>query len=161
MTEACPPSADLVLEDGVLEDLPALLQIERASYTNPWSAASLREALSTPERSRALVVRTRAESGAGGVLAYCIFQIVLDELHIHNLAVAGPVRRRGLARRLLARAFSLAFERGARRVLLEVRESNRAARELYDALGFHVVGVRRRYYVSPSEDALVLGRTLP
>ena len=47
---------------------------------------------------------------------------------------------------------------GARRVMLEVRPSNAAARRLYERLGFYVAGARRKYYTNPVEDALILWR---
>jgi ribosomal-protein-alanine N-acetyltransferase len=154
---------ELELERAALDDLEPLLAIERASYTNPWSAASLRETLASPERFHALVLRVAGGRGAvdRGVRGYCIFQLVADEMHLHNLAVAEGARRQGLARRLLVRAFELAQAAGARCVLLEVRESNAAARALYGSLGFSELGVRRGYYVEPREDAVLLRKPLP
>jgi ribosomal-protein-alanine N-acetyltransferase len=70
--------------------------------------------------------------------------------------VDGTVRRRGLARGLLRHVFAVAAAAGASSATLEVRESNAAARALYEGLGFTVEGVRRNYYQAPREDALVL-----
>lgn len=149
------------LDAASLEDLPAMLAIERSSYTHPWSEASLREAVARPRRFHALVLR---KGGAAApereVRAYCIFQVVADELHVHNLAVEGGSRRRGLARLLLRRALELGRAAGAGTALLEVRESNAAAQALYTSLGFDAVGHRRGYYQGPNEDALVLRKDL-
>ena len=41
-------------------------------------------------------------------------------------------------------------------ILLEVRESNTAARSLYDSLGFRPVGVRKNYYKNPVENAILM-----
>jgi ribosomal-protein-alanine N-acetyltransferase len=143
-------------EPARLSDLGAIVALERACYSHPWSESSLREAVSNPRRFQSLVLRARA----GEVLAYCIVQRVADELHIHNLAVAEAARRRGLARRLLVHALDDARRQGARLALLEVREGNRAARSLYASLGFSEVGHRRGYYSSPPEDAVLLQKTL-
>jgi ribosomal-protein-alanine N-acetyltransferase len=82
--------------------------------------------------------------------------MVFDELHINSLAVDEPWRRRGLARVLLKSVIGDAVAAGARAATLEVRQSNVAARALYEGLGFHVEGVRRDYYQQPREDALIL-----
>ena len=90
--------------------------------------------------------------------AYCIGQLVVDELHIHTLAVAPPWRRAGLARRLLRTALREAGALGARSATLEARRSNGAARQLYEGAGFTPSGVRPGYYADPKEDALIYWR---
>lgn len=137
-------------------DVHAIVALERACYSHPWSESSLREAITNTRRFQSLVLR----APDGSVLAYCIVQLVADELHVHNLAVTQAERRRGLARRLLAHALDGAQRQGARLALLEVREGNRAARALYASLGFSEVGHRRGYYASPPEDAVLLQKTL-
>jgi ribosomal-protein-alanine N-acetyltransferase len=74
------------------------------------------------------------------------------EREILNLAVDPPFRRRGVARRLMEQVLEAA--RGT--VFLEVRESNRPARNLYETLGFQVIGVRERYYADSGESAIVM-----
>jgi ribosomal-protein-alanine N-acetyltransferase len=86
---------------------------------------------------------------------------VLDELHINNLAVVPAFRRAGVATALLERVLQEGAALGARRTTLEVRESNEAARLLYERFGFTVSGIRRGYYTKPVEDALVLWRESP
>ncbi len=81
---------------------------------------------------------------------------VAGEAELGNLAVARGWRRRGVGRRMLDWALARARERGARRIFLEVRLSNRAAQALYERRGFVQVGLRRRYYRAPTEDARVL-----
>jgi ribosomal-protein-alanine N-acetyltransferase len=103
------------------------------------------------------VARLYALSGPKGeLLAYCSCWMLFDELHINSLAVDEGWRRRGLARRLLKEVFREAVAAGARSATLEVRQSNQAARALYEGLGFVVEGTRRGYYQSPREDALIL-----
>jgi [ribosomal protein S18]-alanine N-acetyltransferase len=75
-----------------------------------------------------------------------------DELEILNVAVDPPFRRQGVARGLIGQL--LAHFRGT--VYLEVRQSNLAARKLYHSLGFEVIGVRKDYYDSPGESAIVM-----
>jgi ribosomal-protein-alanine N-acetyltransferase len=94
-----------------------------------------------------------------GIVAYCVAQIVVDELHIHNLVVRQGARSQGLGGRLLRVVLALAAGRGARVALLEVRQSNWAAIQLYRSAGFQAVGLRRDYYERPREDAVLLRKT--
>jgi ribosomal-protein-alanine N-acetyltransferase len=97
----------------------------------------------------------------GELLAYAVSRVVVDELHLQNLAVSPDHRRLGLGRLLLRLVLRLGSQRGAQVALLEVRRSNAAARLLYEAEGFRVVGVRPGYYRDPPEDALRLERRGP
>jgi ribosomal-protein-alanine N-acetyltransferase len=81
---------------------------------------------------------------------------VFEELRIMNVAVAESMRRRGIATRLVRQALALARDQGVRRAMLEVRVSNKAAIAMYERLGFSRTSVRRGYYVSPEEDAIVM-----
>ncbi len=83
------------------------------------------------------------------------------EWEIENIAVSGPARRRGLGSRLLGEFLNLVRQRGARQVFLEVRESNRPARQLYEKWAFVETGRRKAYYQDPPEDALVFSFSFP
>jgi len=148
------------LEAAVEEDLAALVALERQSFSQPWSVGSFRAELRDPARGRIVVLR---EPAAGpererGLLAFCAFQVVLDELHILDLAVRPERRRQGLGGTLLRRVLELGARRGARVALLEVRSGNLAAVELYRSASFEPAGTRRGYYSNPPEDALLLRR---
>lgn len=134
-------------------DLDAIMEIDRHSFTNPWS----REMFEWEARNSD-VARVYVAEVASRVVAYCATWVVFDELHINTLAVEPALRRQGLARRLLEAVFSEAVRLGARRATLEVRSLNEPALRLYEGLGFAVRGVRRAYYQSPPDDALILWR---
>ena len=154
----------VALEAATLADLPALVALEARCHSHPWSEKGLLEALRPEEGQRALLVLRApwTESDVDrGIRAYCAFQVVAGEAHIHNLAVAPEARRRGLARLLLARVLEIAARRGARIVHLEVRSGNAAARALYGGMGFREAGSRRAYYAAPVEDAVLLSREDP
>ena len=135
-------------------DLTGLLDVEQESFTNPWT----REMYSWELQNRAVchifVVRTPESPVAG----FCAFWLVLDEIHINNVAIRPSLRGRGLGSALMNHVLAEARRLGARRATLEVRASNVGARRLYERLGFYVAGTRRNYYSSPVEDALVLWR---
>jgi ribosomal-protein-alanine N-acetyltransferase len=94
---------------------------------------------------------------AGAVRGALLGERVLDEAHVHLLAVERSLRRRGAGTALLAAAFDDARSAGARRVLLEVRASQAPALALYLKQGFEIVRRRSRYYAD-GEDALLLER---
>ena len=133
-------------------DLPAVEALQRRAFTNPWGAEAIKWELENTDVARLYVMH----DAAGAVVAYCACWKVFDELHINSLAVDESLRRRGFARQLLRHVILDARASGARSATLEVRQSNHAARLLYEGLGFHVEGVRRDYYQDPREDALIL-----
>jgi len=131
-------------------DVPVLGELERACFADPWTDASLREALASP-----LCLGMGAEQ-RGRVVGYVMAREVGGSGEILNLAVAPGERRGGIGRALLGAGLERLRELGAREVFLEVRESNQAARELYQREGFRPVGIRPKYYRRPVEDAVVL-----
>jgi len=137
------------------DDVAAISEIERAAFSDPWSARSFRDALEHPS-----VYFGCARSDAGEVLGYVVAWFVADEGEIANLAVAPEGWGRGIGRALLDAALAEATQRGIESVYLEVRDSNARARRLYQSRGFEEVGRRSKYYRRPVEDAIVLRRTL-
>lgn len=132
-------------------DLAEIVRIERASFGDPWSESTF-HAILTRSNAELLV----AGEDAGPPCGYAATWWVEDQGELGNVAVAEEVRGRGVALALLDAAFSKLRDRGVRECFLEVRESNEAARRLYERLGFSVVGRRRNYYRRPAEDALVM-----
>jgi len=137
-------------------NLDPIVEIERASFSTPWTADMFRWELRNAEVSATYVLRTADRA----VAAFCCVWTVLDELHINNVAVRPGLRRRGFASVLLERVMEQAVSQGATKATLEVRRSNVAALRLYDRLGFTVSGVRPNYYSNPVEDALILWRSI-
>ena len=137
-----------------LSDLDQIVAIEQASFTNPWTRDMYLRELQNPDVSFLYVLRLPDS----GIIAFCSVWLVLDEVHINNLAVRGDFRGQGVGKMLLERVLIEAANRGAARATLEVRRSNVAARRLYERLGFVVTATRPNYYASPPEDALILWR---
>jgi len=88
------------------------------------------------------------------------FRMMADEAEILNLAVDSRVRRRGMGSRLIEDAMAALKAAGIKKIFLEVRESNEAARSFYARMGFTEARRRRDYYREPAEDAFVLVRTV-
>ncbi len=145
------PPVRLAIEAMRLEDLAAVHEIERASFTTPWPATAYRTELESNRLARYFVARA-----AGKVIGYAGLWIVVDEAHVTTFAVAPAWRRRGIGERLLMALLDVSISAGAREATLEVRLSNLAARRLYEKYGFRPVGIRPRYYSDDNEDALIM-----
>ncbi len=137
------------------EDLGQVLAIEQTSFSMPWSENLFLSEFRSPLVST-LMVSLSSTAPRRTVTGYIVFWLVAEEMHILNLAVAPDFRRRGIARSLVLAGIKHAQAKGARRALLEVRPSNISAQKLYSSLGFIGTSMRRDYYDSPVEDALVM-----
>ena len=134
------------------DDLPAILTIERGSFSDPWSATTFAETLASPA-DRCLVA-----TQDGSVVGYGIVRQLGPEAELLNVAVHPSSRRQGLGDALLAEILFGVDAQGGVTVFLEVRASNLAAETLYRRHGFLPVGRRRDYYEAPREDALLMRR---
>lgn len=143
----------LLIEPMQPEDLPAVLDIERASHVDPWRESFFAEELTRPQ---ALNLVARLKDDRCRIVGYICVWLVADEVQIFNLAVDPAVRRRGVGRRLLLAALDKACKRNARVAFLEVRRSNRAAQQLYQSVGFRPSGLRPNYYEGIKEPALLM-----
>ena len=152
----------LTVAPATASDIPAVVDIERRAFSDPWSADAFREAIRNPRVYFACAHATvpTGEGGAGRVLGYVVAWFVLDEGEIANIAVDPDERGKGFGSALLDEALAVAGGRAVRTVYLEVRASNHQARALYDSRGFMEVGRRKAYYRRPVEDAVVLRRIL-
>ena len=130
-------------------DLDAVAAIEAASFERPWSRQSFEAELANSQLASYYVARLE-----GRVVGYGGIWVVIDDAHVTTLAVDKDYRRMGIAGLLMVTLLAQARRRGARRIFLEVRPSNRPARALYRKYGFSVCGVRKRYY--QDEDGLVM-----
>ena len=141
---------DIETRDMAADDLDDVLVIECASFPTPWSRGIF---LGEVEHPFCHDIVALVESQ---IVGYICFAIVYDEIHLRNVAVHEEWKRRGVASRLLSRMITVASAEGARYGTLEVRESNKAALELYKRFGFVVEGTRPSYYSKTGGDALIM-----
>lgn len=145
----------MVIRPAKPEDLPAMQAIERHSATAAhWTVADYDKIFSAPDlqadwRRIALVLEQ-----AGRVEGFLVAQTVGGEWEIENVAIAPEARRRGHGTRLVGELLDMARAHRASSVFLEVRQSNRAARALYEKWAFVESGRRKNYYQQPQEDAI-------
>lgn len=131
-----------------------MLAIEQQCDTAAhWNARSY-EALFDKEAPRRIALVAVNERDENATVAFLIARCDPQEWEIENVVVAPQHRNRGVASGLIRELLERA--EGITSVLLEVRESNIAARRLYAKMGFSEQGLRRNYYRDPVEDALLL-----
>ena len=143
----------MIIRKMTTEDVPEIAAIEEASFSDPWSADAVRSYLAKPFGG--LVAEEE-----GRVAGYLLYVSLFETADLDDLAVGEPYRRKGIAKALMAEFLSSVRENGAREVFLEVRRGNESAIRLYRGCGFTDVRIRKEYYVSPVEDAVVMRRAL-
>ena len=150
MAEANP----FIIREMAPGHVPQVLDIERACYPAPWSESAFFNEMTSA--ASVTLVALAGEFVAG----YLVGWIVADQVHVANIAVAAGHRRSGVGTGMMLRLLEEAVRRGCTSSSLEVRESNLAARLMYSRLGYHAVALRKSYYSSPAEDAVVMMKTL-
>lgn len=149
------PAPEISIRRMKVEDVPGVHALDVLSFNLPWSERSFRYEVTENANARTWVAEV-PQSGAARLVGMLVLWFFLDEAHIATLAVHPGFRRRGIARKILQTALSAAYREGARRSYLEVRAGNQAALQMYQELGFEVVGRRPRYYHDNNEDALLM-----
>jgi len=141
----------LQLRPMKLADLNKVMDIELRAYPFPWTVGVFRDCLRAGYVAQILEYE-RTPIGHG------VISVAAEEAHLLNLSIDPDYQAKGCGRYLLRALLNLAYQRGARRVFLEVRPSNAAALALYYSEGFNEIGLRRRYYpaIPEREDALVM-----
>lgn len=128
-------------------DMKRIMEIEARAFVDPWSPQAFRLT-----RSYASWVCLEEEL----LIGYCICLIVEDEASIANIAIEPAYQHKGYGTGLLQHSLEELKMMGARKIYLDVRRSNIAALMLYSKFGFRTMGIRKNYYDTPPEDALVM-----
>jgi [ribosomal protein S18]-alanine N-acetyltransferase len=148
-------------------DIPRIMELERKSATAAhWTQEQYAEALAREsEEQRAerlawvaeedLQAQPQVAKKAPEIVAFLIARRVDAEWELENVVVASRARRKGLGSLLIKTLAQHAVRLRGTSIFLEVRESNQAARALYEGVGFEESGVRKNYYANPAEDAIL------
>jgi len=144
------PRSVATIERMTEGDIQAVSEIERQSFPTVWRVEAYAKELSNPS-SCYLVARWE-----GRVIGFGGMWLVREEAHVATLAVEPVCRRRGVGNQLMVALVREAIRRGATCMVLEVREGNLAAQQLYDGFGFEVIARIGHYYLDTGEDALVM-----
>ena len=145
-------------------DLSEAANLERLSFSVPWSETLLAECLVSRLDLSWVLEEEQTEglqqAGRRRIAGYCNLRVIAGEGELMRIAVHPDRRGRGYARILMDTLVRSARERGVSVITLEVRNSNQSARNLYKSYGFVEEAVRKGYYTEPVEDAIIMGLRL-
>lgn len=144
-------TARVTIDAMRLDDVAAVHEIERLSFSTPWPVHAFEQELKGNRLARYLVARAGER-----IVGFAGVWLMVDEAHVTTFGIHPDWRRQGIGRQLLLNLVELSVAIGARRMTLEVRASNEPAQALYRAFGFELTGRRPRYYTDDGEDALVM-----
>ena len=140
----------MLIRRMTVEDIPSVVEIEKQCFSLPWSAKSFEDSISR-EDTVFLVCEDNA-----AIAGYMGLYLSFDEANVTNVAVSPSFRKKGYGEALVAVAKATAKEAGAESIFLEVRVSNEAAISLYKKQGFEELGIRKKFYEHPVEDAIIM-----
>jgi len=137
------------------DDLGAVIDVEITAYEHPWTVGIFRDCIRVG-------YSCWIYEDSGTVVAYGIVMLSGAEAHVLNLCVHPDYQRRRIGRLMLDHLTQISRESGADTILLEVRQSNIIAMQLYISSDFHELGVRTGYYPDHDgrEDAIILAKSL-
>ncbi len=133
-----------------VEDIPAVVEIEKESFATPWTTHAFRLEMKNP------LAVYRVVDIQGRAAAYGGMWLIVDEAHVTNVAVHPAFRGQRLGLRIMEALMTEARQRHLLRMTLEVRTQNQVAIALYKKLGFLLAGIRPGYYQDTGEDALIM-----
>ena len=142
------------VRETVMEDAAAIAEMEHQIFSDAWSEKSV---LDTMNQKNAVCLTAEK---AGRIIGYVLSYTAADEAEIARIAVAEEFRRQGTARAILRELENVCSSKGVKKLLLDVRESNREDRAFYTDMGFQEDGIRRRFYENPQEDGILMSREL-
>ncbi len=144
----------IIIRQMIAADIPSLVKLERENFSDPWTALDFES-----EQTHSYGITLVAED-EGSPCGYLNAYHVCENVHINTFCVEKSHRRMGVASSLLNALFETVLSDGAEEVTLEVRAGNSPAIFLYEKFGFVPVGVRKRFYRKPEEDAVIMKKEL-
>lgn len=142
---------EVLIRPMELRDVDGVWEIEKLSFSTPWSRESFLQEMNGNDKAR-YVVAVLGDT----VVGYGGMWFIIDEAHITNIAVHPDYRQRSVGEKIVEGMLRTARESGISSLTLEVRVSNTPAINLYSKLGFKEYGKRKGYYEDTGEDALIM-----
>lgn len=136
------------------QDAEEVAFLEQMNFQDAWTCKGILETYAQPQ-SFITVAEEDDE-----IIGYCIIYFVLDEAEIARIAVHPQKQHKGVGRKLLDYTCKVSREKNICRLMLDVRESNKAARKFYERYGFAEDGIRKKFYEKPTEDAILMSRQI-
>ena len=157
----------MIIRLATAADIPSVMNLERSSTASHWSEQQYQQlfppGVDGPERLVLIAEASPSDistpdqrkTADARILGFLVAHHICPEWELENIVVAPSARRNGLGNRLLNALLTRAKETNSDSIFLEVRESNAAARALYERAGFEQTGRRKAYYTAPDEDAIL------
>jgi [ribosomal protein S18]-alanine N-acetyltransferase len=150
-----------LVRKATIQDAAEMIRLERQSPTTThWTEQQYVDLLAAMPESPTRLALVTQEDGSSALAGFLVARHSPPEWELENIVVAREVRRTGIGKKLMDTLLVQARQTNSDAVLLEVRESNTAARRLYEEFGFRETGRRRAYYTSPSENAVLYSKIL-
>ena len=143
----------MLIRRMTLEDIPAVAEIEKQCFSLPWSEKSFEDSIS---REDTIFLVCEEEEENLYITGYMGLYLSFDEASVTNVAVSPDCRKKGYGEALVLKAKEVAKEAGAECIFLEVRASNAPAISLYKKQDFEELGIRKKFYEHPVEDAIIM-----
>lgn len=138
-----------------IEDVDRVHEIEVQSFQTPWTKEAFHNEIVSNTLAEYIVLLYEDR-----IIGYGGMWLIVDEIHITNVALATDFRGKGYSKALIRALIQYGQEHQFKHMTLEVRESNHVAIALYEQFGFESVGKRPKYYIDTGEDALVMWKEL-
>lgn len=144
----------LIVRNMQMSDAEGIAVLEREAFSDAWTEKGI---IDTFHQQQAFIVVAEKDEQ---IVGYCIMYYVLDEGEIARIAVSDSCRRQGVGRAVLNEVNNICLQKGISRILLDVRESNDAARAFYKQYGFVEDGMRKNFYDMPKEHAVLMSKDI-
>jgi ribosomal-protein-alanine N-acetyltransferase len=149
-----------LVRKATVQDVAEMIRLERQCPTTAhWTEKQYVGLFAPKHKSPARLALVAEELDHAALAGFLIARHLVPEWELENVVVAPALRRVGIGKQLLDSLLVQAQQTHSRAIFLEVRESNTAARRLYEKLGFHENGGRKGYYSNPTEDAVLYSKT--
>ena len=146
---------DISIREMKKEDIDQVLEIEKSSFTTPWSKDAF-----TVEITKNMLAKYIVAEVDEKIVGYGGIWLIIDEGHITNIAVIREYRGFGVGEKIIEGLIDLCSDRNIRAMTLEVRKSNEVAKKLYSKHGFKEYGIRPKYYADDNEDAIIMWKRI-
>jgi len=145
---------DVIIREIIEDDIDQILEIEKESFSTPWSRNSF-----LTEIQKNLLAKYIVAELDNNILGYGGLWLILNEGHITNIAVKKAHRGKGIGEQLIQGLINYCVDNNIDNMTLEVRKSNIVAQNLYKKYGFIDYGIRPNYYSDDGEDAIVMWKS--
>lgn len=146
----------MLIREMTLEDITQAVLIENECFSLPWSEKSFQDSITREDTLFLVCEDSSTQSGATVITGYIGMYLSFDEANVTNVAVHPSYRKKGYGNALVSTAKTKAKEHQIERIFLEVRVSNAPAIALYQKMGFENLGIRKKFYDHPKEDAYIM-----